>query len=123
MTKFEFDDDFEAFAFHELMERVRSYLIAGRAHANLKDYELLGQWESSYWSFMVYPSPRNTARFEAFDAERELRNLKAPTVRFSPRDRARIHRNIREVAANPQVRAQIAADYEEFCRQWHQPGN
>jgi hypothetical protein len=117
------DYDIEAFALHDLMERVRDYLAAGRRHANLSDHDLLGYWEQYFWAFMVNPSPELTASFEGLDAERELRGLRAPEVRFSQRDRARIHRTIREAAACPEVRARIAADYEEFRRQWHGPGH
>ena len=115
--------DIEAFALHDLMERVRNYLAAGRRHARLSDYHLLGCWEQYFWAFMVNPSPEMTCAFESLDSERELRGLKEPEVRFSRRDRARMHRNIREAAANPEVRARIAADYEEFRRQWHGPGH
>jgi len=123
MSRTNDDHDIEAFALHELMERVRSYVAAGRRYADMSDHDLLGCWEQYFWAFMVNPSPKMTCAFESFDAERELRGLKEPEVRFSRRDRARIHRNIREAAANPEVRAQIAADYEEFRRQWHRPGN
>ncbi len=115
--------DIEAFALHDLMERVRDYLAAGRRHANVSDARLLAIWEDYHWSFLVHPSSENTDRYESIDAERELRGLRAPEVRFSRSDRARIHRNIREAAANPEVRARIAADYEEFRRQWHGPGH
>lgn len=117
------DFDIEAFALHDLMESVRNYLAAGRRHASLSDHDLLGTWEQVYWAFMVTPSPECTVSFEALDAERELRGLKVPEVRFSKRDRACIHRNIREAAASPEVRARIAADYWEFHRQWRGPGN
>ena len=117
------DCDIEAFALHDLMERVRNYLAAGRRNADLSDGHLLGYWERYFWAFMVHPSPNITEAYESFDAERELRGLKAPDVRFSKRDRLRIHRNIREAAACPEVQARIAADYEEFRRQWHASSN
>lgn len=123
MSKFEYDDDFETFALHDLMERVRNYIAAGRRHAEFSDRVLLGFWESAFCSFMVHPSPQNTDRYEALDAERELRGLKPPNVVFSRRERARIHRTIREAAACPEVRARIAADYEEFRQHWHRPGH
>jgi hypothetical protein len=123
MSRSDDENTYEAFALHDLMERVRDYLAAGRRHANVSDGRLLGIWEDCYWSFLVYPSPASTERYESIDAERELRGLRAPEVRFSRSDRARIHRNIREAAANPEIRARIAADYEEFRRQWHGPGN
>jgi len=110
--------DIEAFALHDLMERVRNYLAAGRRHASISDSLLLFTWEQYCWAFMVNSSPECTDAFEGLDAERELRGLKAPEVRFTKRDRARIHRNIREAAANSDVRARIAADYEEFRREW-----
>jgi hypothetical protein len=113
------DYDIEALALHDLMERVRNYLAAGRRYADMSDYDLLGCWEQYFRAFMVSPSPEMTCAFECFDSERELRGLKEPEVRFSRRDRARMHRNIREAAANPEVQARIAADYEEFRRQWH----
>lgn len=115
--------DIEAFALHDLMERVRNYLAAGRRYADVCDAILRDDWARAYWTFMVFPSPQSTELFEDLDSERELRGLNEPEVRFSRRDRARMHRNIREAAANPEVRARIAADYEEFRRQWHGPVN
>lgn len=123
MTRCDAAFGIEAFALHDLMERVRNYLAAGRRYADVCDAILRDDWVRSYRTFMLFPSPEATALFEDLDAERELRDLREPEVYFNRLDRARMHRNIREAAACPEVQARIAADYEEFRRQWHGASN